>query len=78
MTHTIIIETQNDTLFEQVKAFAKQLGLPFSEQHRDTKPADQQEALNQFFGSWEGEETGEELVRRIYSARNDRPRDVEL
>ncbi|GAB3931157.1 hypothetical protein [Larkinella terrae] len=78
MTHTIIIETQNDTVFEQVKEFAKQLGVPFSEKHTDPKEAHQQEALKKFFGSWEGEETGDELVDMIYSARNDQPRDVEL
>ena len=78
MTHTIIIETQNDTVFEQIKEFARQLGVPFSEKHTDIKTAEQQEALKKFFGSWKGDETGDELVNLIYSARNDRPRDIEL
>jgi hypothetical protein len=30
------------------------------------------------FGSWESEETGEELVKKIYSSRNDSPGDIEL
>ncbi|ACT94710.1 hypothetical protein [Dyadobacter fermentans] len=34
--------------------------------------------LDSLFGSWEGEESGEELVKMIYSSRNDSPRDVEL
>ena len=34
--------------------------------------------LDSLFGSWESEETGEELVKIIYSNRNDSPRDIEL
>jgi 16S rRNA A1518/A1519 N6-dimethyltransferase RsmA/KsgA/DIM1 with predicted DNA glycosylase/AP lyase activity len=34
--------------------------------------------LDSLFGSWESEETGEELVKMIYSSRNDSPRDIEL
>lgn len=30
------------------------------------------------FGSWEGEETGEELVKQIYSARSSSKREIEL
>lgn len=34
--------------------------------------------LDSLFGSWESEETGEELVKMIYSNRNDSSRDIEL
>jgi hypothetical protein len=34
--------------------------------------------LDSLFGSWESEETGEELVKKIYSSRNDSLRDIEL
>lgn len=37
-----------------------------------------QALLDSLFGSWESEETGEELVKMIYSNRNDSPRDIEL
>ena len=30
------------------------------------------------FGSWQGEETGDELVKQIYSARISSSRDIEL
>ncbi|OIN58437.1 hypothetical protein [Arsenicibacter rosenii] len=33
MVHIITIETQNDTALEQVKAFAKKLGLNVREEH---------------------------------------------
>lgn len=64
MTHTITIETQNETDFEQVKNLAQRLGIPFSEKHTDPQIIEQEEALRKFAGSWEGEETGDELVKR--------------
>ncbi|MBO9614383.1 MAG: hypothetical protein J7619_16910 [Dyadobacter sp.] len=42
-----------------------------SNEHKDA-------LLDSLFGSWESEETGEELVKMIYSNRNDSPRDIEL
>jgi hypothetical protein len=44
----------------------------------ETAPSDQEAALKKFAGSWEGDETGDDLVEMIYSARHDRPRDIEL
>jgi|GEM_PF-3475077 len=38
----------------------------------------QNKLLDQVFGSWQSDETGEELVRQIYEARQDNPRDVTL
>lgn len=38
----------------------------------------QNELLDQVFGSWQSDETGEELVRQIYQARQDKPRDITL
>lgn len=78
MTHTIIIETQSDSVFEQVKTFARRIGVPFSETHTGVETTNQEEALKKFAGSWEGNETGDELVEMVYNARNDRPRNIEL
>ncbi|MCD4794634.1 MAG: hypothetical protein K8R54_15470 [Bacteroidales bacterium] len=30
------------------------------------------------FGSWQSDKTGEEIINEIYSARNDKPREIEL
>ena len=38
----------------------------------------QNELLDQVFGSGQADETGEELVRQIYEARQDNPRNVTL
>lgn len=39
---------------------------------------DKNALLDGLFGSWESEETGEDLVKMIYSSRSDSPRDIEL
>lgn len=80
MTHIITIETQNDSDFAQVKGFAERLGLYFKESHSgdDVNEAHQEAAFKKFVGSWQGEETADELEAIIYSARNDQPRDIEL
>ncbi|MDF7822266.1 hypothetical protein P1X15_31925 [Runella sp. MFBS21] len=80
MTHIITIETHNDSDFAQIKGFAQRLGLNFKESHSEGNDleAQQEAAFKKFVGSWQGEETAEELEKMIYSARNDQPRDIEL
>ncbi|GAB3690430.1 hypothetical protein GCM10027592_07690 [Spirosoma flavus] len=80
MTHTITIETQSDHDFALLKGLAQRLGLSTREAHYNSDPseAELQAALKKFAGSWQGEETADELEARIYSARNDQPRDIEL
>ncbi len=91
MTHTLTIETSNSTYFEQFKRLARKLGVTAIEKHEDTtassiagkeigpESADEKEELfYSLFGSWEGDETGDELVRQIYSARVSNTRDIEL
>ena len=79
MTHTLIIETENEKDFELIKGLANRLGLPVKEQHsKVVSKVAQEDAVRQLFGSWQSEETGEELVDLIRSARNDQPRDIDL
>lgn len=40
--------------------------------------AEQHRLLHEVFGSWKSEESGEEMVRRIYADRQDQPREVDL
>ena len=40
--------------------------------------AEQHQLLHEVFGSWQSEESGEEMVRRIYADRQDQPREVDL
>lgn len=40
--------------------------------------AEQRRLLHEVFGSWQSDESGEELARRIYADRQDQPREVEL
>lgn len=80
MTHTIIIETQNDTDFALIKGLAQRLGLATNERHTSLgNSATAEETLFKgLFGSWQGTESGDELVNLIQAARQDKPRDVEL
>ncbi len=44
----------------------------------DLSEAEQNRLLHEVFGSWKSEESGEEMVRRIYADRQDQPREVDL
>jgi len=80
MTHTITIETQNDHDFALLKELVKRLGFSVKETHDEhtLDEVKQQAALRNFIGSWQGEETVDELVDLIYKSRNDQPRDIDL
>jgi len=47
-----------------------------------TAPVKSEAELGQLFqqlaGSWQSNESGEELARQLYEARSDQPRDIEL
>ena len=38
----------------------------------------QEDLFKSLFGSWEGDETGDELIKQIYSARTSSTRNIEL
>lgn len=78
MTRIITIETQNDQDFDLVKGLAERMGLHTQVRVSAVDEIDQKVAFEKFIGSWQGEETGDELVDMIYSARNDKGRDIEL
>ncbi len=78
MTRIITIETQNDRDFDLVKNLAERMGLHTQVRVSNANEIDQEAAFERFVGSWKGEETGDELVDMIYSARNDKGRDIEL
>ena len=44
----------------------------------DISEDEQNRLLHEVFGSWKAEESGEEMVRRIYADRQDQPREVNL
>ncbi|MCE7044179.1 hypothetical protein [Dyadobacter sp. CY312] len=74
MTHTLIIETENEKDFELIKGLTDRLGLPVKEQHAEELLEKQKRAFNNLVGSWEGDE----LADQIRSVRNDQPRDINL
>lgn len=68
---TIHIEIENDRDFELISALAQRLGLSTSVQQREELLTEQEATLQHLFGSWEGDETGEEPAAIIHEARND-------
>lgn len=80
MTRTITIETQSDHDFVLLKGLAQRMGLSTKESHDEgnVSDAEQQLALRNFIGSWQGDETADELEAMIYEGRNDKSRDIDL
>jgi N-acetyl-beta-hexosaminidase len=76
-TYQINTENLNSKFLEAVKAIFGKKDVKIVIE--DVQPEDEQEKLfKSLFGSWEGEETGEELVKQIYSSRVSGTRDIEL
>lgn len=81
MTHTIIIETHSDNDFALLKGLAKRLGLSTKEVHKEVgglSEVEELKLLERVAGSWEGDETGDELSAMIRNSRYDSPREMEL
>lgn len=47
-------------------------------QREEIEKAEKQRRFLELFGAWESEQTGDDLVKEIYDARMDQPRDIEL
>lgn len=47
-------------------------------QREEIEKAEKQNRFLELFGAWESEQTGEELVKEIYDARMDTPREIEF
>jgi hypothetical protein len=74
---TLILETDNENDYYLLTELVKRLGIKFSE--KETETIDEQAQLfRRLFGSWQSEKSGNELVKEIYEARNDFPRNIEL
>ena len=76
-TYHINTENLNSKFLEAVKTMFGKKDVKIVIE--DVQPGDEQEKLfKTLFGSWEGDETGDELVKQIYSARSSSTRDIEL
>lgn len=76
-TYQINTENLNANFLEMIKAAFGKSEVRISVE--DVKTDDEQERLfKSAFGSWVGEETGEELVKQIYSARTSSTREIDL
>lgn len=76
-TFQINTDSLNSKFLETVKAIFGKRDVKIVIE--DVQPeAEQEKLFKSLFGSWEGEETGEELVKQIYSSRVSGTRDIEL
>lgn len=53
-------------------------GLVAQPATEELSEAEQQQLLHEVFGSWQSNESGQELVQSIYADRQDQPREVDL
>ncbi|QJD80059.1 hypothetical protein [Spirosoma rhododendri] len=79
MTRTIIIETQSDADFALLQELAHRMGL----NTLDVKQNGQGELtssqlLEQVAGSWQGDETGDEINAMLRNDRWDKSREIDL
>jgi predicted Zn-dependent peptidase len=56
----------------------KQAGLVANPATEELSEAEQYQLLHEVFGSWQSDESSEELVRSLYADRQDQPREVDL
>ncbi len=79
MTRSITIETQSDADFALLQELAHRMGLHMVDDKQNGQgELTPSQLLEQVAGSWQGDETGDELEAIIYSARCDQHRDVDL
>lgn len=78
MTHTITIETQNETDLAVFKLLADRLGLHTEETHTEASLSEAEELRLLERINWQGEETGDELNAMLQDARHFGTRDIQL
>lgn len=80
MAHSITIETQSDKDFALFKELAERLGLRTRESFdvAALSESEERKLLKEVAGSWQGDETGDELAAFLRTSRNDSPREVQL
>ena len=62
--------------FLQVDQYRAHRTLPIVD--KKLTAAEEEALLHEVFGSWKSAESGEEMVRRLYTDRQDQPREVDL
>ncbi|TDB63744.1 nitroreductase family protein [Arundinibacter roseus] len=80
MGHSIIIETPSDKDFALFKELAERLGLRTHETYDvpTLDKAEEKALFEEVAGSWQGDETGDELAEFLRKSRNDSPRSIQL
>jgi hypothetical protein len=81
MAYLLTLEPANEADLQLLLALAQRLGIKATVKQVADKlsEAEQHKLLDQLFGAWKDEVSGEEMVREIYAARtNNARRDAEI
>ena len=76
---TVVLHPSSQKEFNFLISLLEQLKVPYDVQEGiSEEPEWEGNTIEELFGSWKSDESGEELIKKIYSARNDTPREVSL
>lgn len=76
---TVVLHPSSKKEFNFLISLLERLKVPFDvREDVIEEPKGEEDAIKELFGSWKSDESGEELIKKIYSARNDTPREVNL
>jgi hypothetical protein len=81
MAYLLTLEPATEADLKLLLALAQRLGMKATVQPvaKKLSEAEQHELLDQLFGAWKDEVSGEEMIREIYAARtNNARRDAEI
>ncbi|MCO6487205.1 MAG: hypothetical protein J5I98_02250 [Phaeodactylibacter sp.] len=76
---TVVLHPASQKEFNFLISLLERLEVPFDIQEEIFEESRQVgDDIQDLFGSWKSDESGEELIKKIYSARNDTSREVNL
>lgn len=79
MIRSITIETQSDADFALLQELAHRMGLhTLDDKQNGPGELTPSQLLEQVAGSWQGDETGDELNDMLRNDRWDKPREIDL
>ena len=66
---TVILHPSNQKELYFLLALLDRLKIPFEVKEKERTLNELEDPINRLYGSWKSDESGEELIEKIYSAR---------
>ena len=73
---TVVLHPSSQKEFYFLLTLFERLNIPFEVKEETTEELE--DPIRRLFGSWKSDESGDELIEKIYAARADTPREVNL